>query len=167
MKALLDINVLLDAFLVRKDHEEASLILDLASRRSFRAYVSAHAITTLSYFLEKDPKFRGTYRENIRFLFRMTDILAVDRIVLEDALTSAMDDFEDAVLEAVATHAGLDCIVTRNVSDFTRSRVAALTPAKFLKALDSDSKNTSVREPAPAYHTRPRRRRKVAAAKAG
>lgn len=166
MKALLDINVLLDAFLVRKDYEEASLILDHASRRSFRAYASAHAITTISYFLEKGSKFRGTYRDNIRLLFRMTDILAVDRIVLEDALTSVMDDFEDAVLEAVAMRAGLDCIVTRNVPDFARSRVAALTPADFLMALDSSSNGMTAREPAPSYHTRPRRRKAASRAKA-
>lgn len=162
MRALVDINILLDALLTRKGYEEASLILDHARRRFFKGYVSAHEITTLSYFLEKESKLRGSCREKILFLFRMMDILAVDQAALEGALASSMNDFEDAVLEAVAIRANLDFIVTRNVTDFTHCRISALTPTAFLKLLESDANNTGVREPVPSYHTRPRRRRKAA-----
>jgi predicted nucleic acid-binding protein len=166
MKALLDINLLLDFLLIRKGYEDAGLILDHARNHRFKAFVSAHEITTLSYFLEKDSRFRPSYREKISLLVSMTDVLSVDKAALESALASGISDFEDAVLESVAVSAKLDYIVTQNTTDFTRSRIHALTPAAYLKLLAKEATRTgpadAVREPTPSYHARPRRRRKIA-----
>jgi hypothetical protein len=137
----------------------AASIMSLARRRSFRAYVSAHEITTLSYFLEKDRRFRETFREKIAFLLEIVHVLPVDRIALDEALVSEMDDFEDAVLESVSSREELDCIVTHNVSDFEKSRISVLTPAQFLRLLETSTEHGfEVRERAPSYHSRPRRR---------
>lgn len=158
MRALLDINVILDFMAIRKSYEDAASVMNLAMRRSFHAYVSAHEITTLSYFLEKDRRFRGTFREKIAFLLEMVRVLPVDKTALEEALVSKMDDFEDAVLESLSLRENLDCIVTHNISDFARSRIPALTPSAFLKRMEADQKGFTLREPAPSYRSRPRRR---------
>ncbi len=159
MKALLDINVLMDFLTVRKSYEDAASIISLAKRKTFRAYASAHEITTLSYFLEKDRRYREGYREMIASLLALFHVLPVDRTDLEAALGSGMDDFEDAVLESVSSRNALDYIVTQNVSDFARSRIPALTPAAFLELLTPDGTDGVIREAAPSYRTRPRRRR--------
>jgi hypothetical protein len=44
----------------------------------------------------------------------------------------AMDDFEDAVVAAVAAASGSAFVVTRNVGDFAQSPIAAIAPADFL-----------------------------------
>ncbi len=44
-------------------------------------------------------------------------------------------DFEDAVVCAVAEVCGCNCIVTRNLGDFIRSPVRALSPEEFLMDL--------------------------------
>jgi len=43
-----------------------------------------------------------------------------------------MDDFEDAAVAAVAETSGSAFVVTRNIVDFAKSLVAAITPADFL-----------------------------------
>ncbi|MBA2351835.1 MAG: PIN domain-containing protein, partial [Burkholderiales bacterium] len=49
------------------------------------------------------------------------------------ALTLPVSNIEDAFQVASALAWGADTIVTRNVSDFRRSPVRALSPAAFLK----------------------------------
>jgi hypothetical protein len=44
-------------------------------------------------------------------------------------------DFEDAVQIASALADNLDFIITRNVKDYEKSPVKALTPAEFMKQL--------------------------------
>jgi hypothetical protein len=50
-------------------------------------------------------------------------------------LQSTIADFEDAVTSAAANAAGLEIIVTRNISDFTTSLVPAMLPEEFLATL--------------------------------
>lgn len=45
------------------------------------------------------------------------------------------DDFEDTLQAATAERVHADHIITRNVRDFKKSRVAAYTPAEFLARL--------------------------------
>ena len=42
-----------------------------------------------------------------------------------------MNDFEDAIVSALAEEADCDYIVTRNVSDFHKSQIQAITPEDF------------------------------------
>ena len=43
-----------------------------------------------------------------------------------------MDDFEDAVVDAVAERHGACCILTRNTKDFIGSSIPAILPSDFL-----------------------------------
>ena len=56
----------------------------------------------------------------------------LDHTAWEEARTLAMTDFEDAAVAMVAKTSGSDFIVTRNVDDFLRSPVPAITPVDFL-----------------------------------
>ncbi len=47
--------------------------------------------------------------------------------------SASMTDLEDAFQAAAALAWGADAIVTRNIADYRRSPVRALTPAEFLK----------------------------------
>jgi predicted nucleic acid-binding protein len=49
------------------------------------------------------------------------------------ALTLPINDFEDAVIAAVAKREKADYIVTRNEEDFKGSPVPAISPAMFLE----------------------------------
>ncbi|MDR3161780.1 MAG: PIN domain-containing protein, partial [Spirochaetaceae bacterium] len=49
------------------------------------------------------------------------------------ALILPLNDFEDAVIAAIAKREKADYIVTRNEADFTGSPVPAVSPANFLE----------------------------------
>lgn len=45
---------------------------------------------------------------------------------------SAIGDFEDAVMAATAANNRMDCIITRNIRDYTRTDFPVYTPERFL-----------------------------------
>ena len=63
--------------------------------------------------------------------------MAIGRTELLRARALGWADFEDAVVAAAAEAAGCHRILTRNVRDFVRSPVLAVTPEEFLMDLES------------------------------
>jgi nucleoside phosphorylase len=63
-------------------------------------------------------------------LITIADVIADD---ISYAFASDMSDFEDAVVAAVAKRIKAEYIVTRSISDFTKSPVSAIKPNDFLK----------------------------------
>ena len=50
-----------------------------------------------------------------------------------------MNDYEDAIMVETAVRSGMDCIVTRNIKDYTKAAVNVLDPLAFLKLLEADN----------------------------
>ncbi len=119
-KILLDINILLDVLNKREDHESAAKIFDLCERRKIKGYICSHEITTLSYFMEKYKYPKGKRKLIITKLLDIFSTIPTTEKILRNALNSAIDDYEDAVIEASARSEEVDCIVTRNIKDFKK-----------------------------------------------
>ncbi len=129
---LFDTNVLLDIFLQRAPHWQASAAaFGLAATGRVKGYVAGHAMTTIAYILEQeigDKKTRAVLTEALSVL----DVAAIDDSGIRAALQSPIADFEDAVTEISARRAGVSVVITRNTTDFAKSRVPALPPDAFV-----------------------------------
>ena len=66
-------------------------------------------------------------------IVNMLDSMAVD---VYDAIPSEVSDFEDAVMIETAKRSKMDCIVTRNQKDYTKSSVTVYAPEKFIEILE-------------------------------
>lgn len=64
-------------------------------------------------------------------VFHILDVTAANCI---NAISSAISDYEDAVLEQAARDAHIDCIVTRNARDFRSGIVKAILPEDLLSS---------------------------------
>ena len=73
----------------------------------------------------------------IQQLLSLFEIAPVNRVVIEQALQSGFSDFEDAVLYEAARHAGVTYIVTRNVPDFSKSKLPVFNADEFIYMLTS------------------------------
>ena len=69
--------------------------------------------------------------EQLAALVTFVDVTGMD---IHTALSREMQDFEDAVVDAVAERNEADCILTRNTKDFAGSIVPAVTPSDFLNS---------------------------------
>lgn len=131
-KILLDLNILMDFLLKREDHAYAAKIIDLCVLKKVNGLICAHEITTLSYFLLKEYRDRKKIRSAINELFQIFSIIPINLEILQDALDSHIEDYEDAVIEASALSENVDYIISRDLSDFKKSKVTAITPAEYL-----------------------------------
>lgn len=133
---MIDTNVVLDLLLARKGFVgPATAIFGLIERSELEAYLCATTVTTVDYLLNRSLSPRQS-REAIHHLLELFEIAPVNRPVIEEALASNIQDFEDAVLEQAARLVGVEAIITRNAKDFRKTAVRALDPAEFLSTLE-------------------------------
>ena len=130
---LLDVNVFLDYFLDRNGSEEAKEIINLCYQKSIYGHVSAHEITTLSYFLEKGVADKNKVTEIISKILKIFTVIETNETILWKALLSDVTDYEDAVIEVSAIEKRIDYIITKNIKDFEKSEIKAILPKDFLQ----------------------------------
>lgn len=131
-KVFLDTNVVVDLLAKRESfYEDATRIFSLAYNKKIVIVVSPMTYATVSYLLRKNQNFR-----QLLYNFRqLTDVSLADEKVVDAALTSAFDDFEDAMQYHSALTSNVEMIITRNVKDFTMSQIPVLTPHEFLQSV--------------------------------
>jgi predicted nucleic acid-binding protein len=132
MTLMLDINVLLDVFLVRQPHYPASArILSLIAEGQHHGAFAAHGLTTL-YYLARKQSDRKTAEAAVDSVLSLMRIVNLDLAGWRRARALGIPDFEDAVIACSAATIDCDFIITRNVPHFSGSPVAAITPVDFL-----------------------------------
>ena len=135
MKAMLDLNVLLDVIQNRQPHYlDSATVVSAARSREFVATIPVHAVTTIFYIISRISD-RQTAEQTIDWLLQYFEVAAADKGVLVQARSLPMRDFEDAVVASAAHACRCDRIITRNVADFVGSPVDALSPSNFLRLL--------------------------------
>ena len=135
MKILYDTNIILDVLLDRQPFSADSIYLvQKVEMGLFIGYLSATTMTTLQYLA---CKVIGKTKANleIKKLLTLFEIAPVNRSVIENALLTQFQDFEDAVLYEAALHQGVHAIVTRNLKDFSNAKIPVYTPDQLLKLI--------------------------------
>jgi predicted nucleic acid-binding protein len=135
MKILLDTDVLLDVALNREAFVAASRgVLHWAEGQPGNAAVAWHTLSNIAY-LTTSP------REFIRQLLEFVEVAPAGTDEARQALLLPMNDLEDALQASAAIAFRASFIVTRNVRDYQKSPVRALSPAQFLAKLDIKTNN--------------------------
>lgn len=131
MRILLDTDVLLDVALARKSYAEDSAEVLRWAESGGAAAVAWHSLTNCAYLLKRGGRpFLGR-------LLRLVEVAPVTTADARRALDLPVSDLEDAFQAAAALAWRADAIVTRNVVDYRRSPILAVTPAQFLKRLQT------------------------------
>jgi predicted nucleic acid-binding protein len=136
VKAVLcDINFILDIFLEREPfYAPAARIFAMIEAKHLKGYLCANSFPTLFYILAKELKRDKAMRvlEKVRIVFR---VATVDEKVIDLSLASDFKDFEDAVQCYSAVNVKVDCLITRNKTDYVTDIVSIMTPEEFLAAI--------------------------------
>ncbi|MCG9969200.1 PIN domain-containing protein [Pelotomaculum terephthalicicum JT] len=135
MNVLIDTNVILDAMVSRAPfNESAEKLFLLAAEDKITAFITANSVTDIYYLLHKHLHDNTQCRQALLKIFTIFKILDVTGSDCEKALELlTMPDYEDALLATCAKRGKVDCIITRNLKDFSVSPVNALSPDDFLK----------------------------------
>lgn len=135
MQVLLDTNVVLDVLLSRDPWVvEASALWQAHDHGTILGFLAASAMTDIFYIARRLVGI-GLAHKAVHICPETFEICAVNRQALELAETLPGNDFEDNLLIACATIAGLDAIVTRDTGDFKDTSIPVLTPMELLAQL--------------------------------
>lgn len=109
----------------------SSIIWKLCETEKAKGYVSALTFANLVYIMRKElgPKKIEEVLQALSLIFDFADFCTSDLI---RAAELNWDDFEDAVQSVTAERIHADYIITRNVRDFVKSKVAAFTPSELI-----------------------------------
>ena len=133
MVLLIDTNVVLDVLQARTKFYDASCkIMNLCANKQVQGYIAFHSVSNLWYVLRNCDD--SAKREKISDICNILTVCSVGHRNVMNALDNAnFKDFEDCLQDECAAAVHADYIITRNVKDFTYSRVKAITPEDFLK----------------------------------
>jgi predicted nucleic acid-binding protein len=133
MRPLLDTNVLVDVVLTRPGlHEASGAVVVWCKNHPGTAVLTAHSLATVAYLAGRAVG-KTQARRFTAELAAGFDIAPVAHAEVSRALALPLSDFEDALIAAAAESASATHIVTRNLSDFRKSPVKAMTPEDFLR----------------------------------
>ncbi len=132
MVLLIDTNVILDVLINRPEFvKDSSMIWKLCETEKAKGYISTLTYANMMYVMRKQmtPDQIAEVFRKLSLIFEFADF---GPAVLERAATMKWKDFEDAVQSATAESVHADYIITRNLKDFTQSRVMSFTPSELL-----------------------------------
>ena len=135
---VIDINIFMDFLFKRHGHENVVKVFIFCIKNNIKGFVCAHEITTLCYFLEKAEKDKSKIRKVISRIMKRFTVIEINAELLNRALDSEIDDFEDAVIEVSANENNVDYILTRNINDFKKSIIPTKTPEELLLIMNNE-----------------------------
>ena len=135
MKALIDTNVILDVLCDRAPFaEDAQTVFRMCEVKRVEGFISALSVPNIIYIMRKelDTEKISDILEKLTLIFKIADLKGS---VLKIAVRLGFADYEDAVQSVCAQRIGADVIVTRNIKDFSGSKVMAITPSELISRL--------------------------------
>ena len=137
MKVLVDTNVIIDALTSREPwNTSAEKIFLFGANHVVDLYITASSATDIYYLVRKYLHNAEEAKKVMGKLYSFIEILDVSGTDCVEAIASPIADYEDAVVEKVASRKGMDYLVTRNINDFQNARVKVILPDEFISLME-------------------------------
>ncbi|MEP0366385.1 MAG: PIN domain-containing protein [Cyclobacteriaceae bacterium] len=136
-KIFADSDVIIDFLTDRHPYsEEASKLIQLNHIKKIQLYISSLSVSNIYNVTRKSLGHKKSIGV-IALLIETIEIIGTNKQGILHALDSGFSDFEDGIQHATALSVeGIEAIVTRNVKDYKKSKIAVITPSDFVKTID-------------------------------
>ncbi|MGN1404856.1 MAG: hypothetical protein ACI4WM_01190 [Erysipelotrichaceae bacterium] len=88
-----------------------------------------HSTHCVHNAIKMDPQKIEEVLNQLSMIFEFTDLCISD---IQQAARMQWNDYKDAIQPATAQRMHADFIITRNIKDFTKSKIPAFTPVELL-----------------------------------
>ena len=131
-KYFVDTDVILDLLSQRVPHFHFSAVLfSLAEMGKFELYTSPTVMVNTFYILRKNLGNENA-KNTLRKLRIILHVIDSSEKVLDLALNSNFNDFEDAIQYYTALDADIQTIITRNLMGYKTADILVQTPEMFI-----------------------------------
>ena len=128
-----DTNIVIDLLQKRENfYKEAQELFTKADRKKLKLYISALTFANTYYILSKYYSFSEAKKILSKFKVLVEVLPTTDKII-DLALASDFNDFEDAIQFYTALESNLHVIITRNKKDFKNNLIPVFSAKEFLK----------------------------------
>jgi predicted nucleic acid-binding protein len=130
----IDTNIVIDLLAKREPfYRSSAQLFSMADKMKLQLCVSALTFANTNYILSRVRK-----PDEVRLILRKLKLLVKvinldDKIIGLSLNDSDFKDYEDALQYYSALENGNDLIITRNLKDFQKSKIPALTAEQFLQ----------------------------------
>ena len=136
-KLFVDTNIVIDLLSRREPFfEEAAELFSLADKKQVELSVSSLTIANTSYALlrQMDSNKAKSVLRKLRLILK---VLPLDDKIIGLALNDeTFPDFEDGIQYFTAIENGQQFIITRNLKDFKKSKLPAMSPKQFIETIE-------------------------------
>ncbi len=136
-KLFVDTNIVIDLLSRREPFfEEAAELFSLADKKQVELSVSSLTIANTSYALlrQMDSNKAKSVLRKLRLILK---VLPLDDKIIGLALNDeTFPDFEDGLQYFTAIENGQQLIITRNLKDFKKSKLPAMSPKQFIETIE-------------------------------
>lgn len=137
MKILVDTNVVIDVLTSREPwNESAEKIFIMGANHIVDMYITASSAADIYYLVRKHLHSTETAKQVISKLYSLMGILDVTGNDCIEALASPISDYEDAVVEKVASRVAIDYIVTHNKKDYQAGNMKVILLDDFINLVE-------------------------------
>ena len=128
-----DTNIVIDLLQKRENfYQEVQELFTKADRKKLKLYISALTFANTYYILSK--YYSSSEAKKILSKFKvLVEVLPTTDKIIDLALASDFNDFEDAIQFYTALESNLHVIITRNKKDFKNNLIPVFSAKEFLK----------------------------------
>jgi predicted nucleic acid-binding protein len=134
-KLFLDTNIILDLLGEREPfYIPSAQLATLADQKKIKLIASPISFATVNYFLTKSEG-NANAKEKLRKFKILCEVASMNESIVEKALNSDFEDFEDALQYFCALDSKCDIIITRNQKDFKQALLPVMSAEEYIKSL--------------------------------
>ncbi len=139
MRVLVDACVIIDALQARVPFaEDAQKIFIHSANKQFEGYITAKSVSDIYYLTHRLTHSDAETRKILSKLFTLFHLLDTTSLDCRKAISSEINDYEDAIMVETAIRSEMDCIVTRNEKDYAKSPIMVHEPTEFVSILKAE-----------------------------
>lgn len=131
-RIFLDTNFIIDYFIRDDFSQDSEKLLRYGSEHKLKFYISYLTVANFAYIMRKMPS--NQLKDIIQRMCITFIVVSNTKQQILQNLQDPFPDFEDGLQFQAAMEAKCDCIISRNVKDFTKSEIAVMTAAEFLSS---------------------------------
>lgn len=141
MRVLIDTCIIVDVLQNRVPFsKEAQTIFLAAASGQFIGCITAKSSTDIYYLTHRVMHDSKASRDVLARLFSIFEVVDTAGMDCRRAIPSQISDYEDAVMVETALRTEMDCIVTRNIRDYSKAAIPVYTPSEFIQKLQESVK---------------------------
>jgi len=139
MRVLVDTCIVIDALQNRAPfHLDAQNIFLAVANKRCDGFLTAKSTTDIYYLTHRCTHSDKDTRKVLNTLLGLFELLDTAGMDCRRALSSNISDYEDAVMVESAIRADMDCIVTRNLKDYSKAPIPVYSPTDLLKIIEPE-----------------------------